>query len=165
MKVSAIPIRYLPFRLSRKDQKRQITGLRKSRRLYKKGIYKARPFLSSFHNKPSNHIVKARQLYHIENMGIGGELARKTGCSVGALREIVKKGEGAFYSSGSRPNQTARSWGFARLASSLTGGKSAAVDYGILERGCQHSGRAFRMARTARRKWGFGHGRTHRRKV
>lgn len=160
-----IPIRYLPFRLSRKDKKKQIMGLRRSKQLYKKGIYKARPFLSSFHNKTSKHIVKARRLYHIENMGIGDELARKTGCSVGALRAIVKKGEGAFYSSGSRPNQTARSWGFARLASSLTGGKSSAVDYAILERGCRHDGRAFRMAKTARRKWRFGRSHTHRRKV
>jgi hypothetical protein len=160
-----IPIRYLPFRLSRKDQKKQILGLRRSRKLYKKGVYKGRPFLSSFHNKTSKHIDRARRIYHIENMTVGSGLAKKTGCSIGALNAIVKKGEGAYYSSGSRPNQTAQSWGLARLASSLTGGKSSAIDYGILERGCKHNGRAFRMARSARRKWGYGRGHTHRRSV
>ena len=49
--------------------------------------------------------------------------------------QIVKKGEGAYYSSGSRPNQTAKSWGLARLASSLTAGKAAAIDYDIIEKG------------------------------
>lgn len=160
-----IPIRYLPFRLSRKDQKKQVLGLHRSRKLYKKGVYKGRPFLSSFHSKPSKHIDRARRIYHIENMSVGSGLAKKTGCSIEALNAIVKKGEGAFYSSGSRPNQTAQSWGFARLASSLTGGKSAAVDYAIIDRGCRHSGRAFRMAKTAKRKWGFGNSHTHRRSV
>ena len=41
----------------------------------------------------------------------------------------MKKGQGAYYSSGSRPNQSAHSWGYARLASAITGGKSAAVDF------------------------------------
>ena len=61
-------------------------------------------------------------------------MANKTGCQLSALKQIVKKGEGAYYSSGSRPNQTPQSWGLARLASSLTGGKSAAVDFNILEK-------------------------------
>ena len=50
----------------------------------------------------------------------------------GKVDEIVKKGQGAYYSSGSRPNQTGHSWGRARLASSITGGKASAVDYKIL---------------------------------
>ena len=53
---------------------------------------------------------------------------KKTGCSIEALKKIVNKGEGAYYSSGSRPNQTSHSWGYARLASAITGGKAAAVD-------------------------------------
>jgi len=160
-----IPIRYLPFRLSTKDTKRQIRNLQTSRRLYKKGKYIDRPFLSSYTNKPSKHIVRARNLYHIENITPDEGLARKTGCSLDAMRSIVKRGEGAYYSSGSRPNQTAKSWGLARLASSLTGGKSSVVDYSILSRGCRYNGRAFTMARKARRKYGFGRGHTRRRRV
>ena len=34
------------------------------------------------------------------------ELSKKTGCSIKTLKKIVKKGMGAYYSSGSRPNQT-----------------------------------------------------------
>ena len=62
------------------------------------------------------------------------ELARKTGCSLKGLKAIEKKGIGAYYSSDSRPNQTAQSWGRARLASAITGGKSAAVDFHIIEK-------------------------------
>jgi hypothetical protein len=75
---------------------------------------------------------------------------------------IVKKGEGAYYSSGSRPNQTPQSWGYARLASALTAGKSAAVDFSILEKGCNHKKKAFTLAKKARREYGYGHGKTKR---
>jgi len=69
----------------------------------------------------------------------------------------VSKGEGAYFSSGSRPNQTAQSWGIARLASSITGGKSAAVDYNIIEKGCNHKKRAFILANRAKRMYKYGH--------
>ena len=77
-----------------------------------------------------------------------------------ALNKIVEKGEGAYYSSGSRPNQTSQSWGLARLASSITAGKSAAVDYNILEKGCNHTKRAFRLANKARQIYKYGHSKT-----
>ena len=154
------PLRYLPYGLTHRDTKRQINLLDKSRRLYKTGKYFTRRALKSFHSKPSNHIVRAKQIYHTDKITPSPKYARATGCSVAALRKIVKKGEGAYFSSGSRPNQTAQSWGYARLASSTTGGKSAAVDYKILEEGCQPRSRALRMARTARQKWGFGNTRT-----
>jgi hypothetical protein len=88
------------------------------------------------------------------------ELSEKTGCSLSALKQIVKKGEGAYYSSGSRPNQTAQSWGLARLASSLTAGKAAAVDYNIIEKGCDHSKKAFILANKSKKKYGYGHSKT-----
>jgi hypothetical protein len=64
-------------------------------------------------------------MYKIKTITPNKELSKKTGCSLSALKQIVKKGEGAYYSSGSRPNQTASSWGLARLASSVTGSKSS----------------------------------------
>jgi hypothetical protein len=85
-------------------------------------------------------------------------LAKATGCSVGSLRKIVKKGEGAFYSSGSRPNQTPQSWGYARLASAITGGKAAAVDYTILQNGCKPNSGALRRANASRKKHDKGQG-------
>jgi len=81
------------------------------------------------------------------------------------MQKIVNKGEGAYFSSGSRPNQTAQSWGFARLASALTAGKSAAVDYTILEQGCRPGAPALVLAKKARRKYGDGHGRTRRTRI
>ena len=41
---------------------------------------------------------------------------------------ILRKGKGAYMTSGSRPNQTPSSWALARLASVLTGGKALKVD-------------------------------------
>ena len=44
---------------------------------------------------------------------------------VGVLRQVMKRGQGAFYSSGSRPGQTPTSWGLAR-ARSFASGKGGA---------------------------------------
>ena len=79
-----------------------------------------------------------------------------SGCTKKCLRKIIKKGMGAYYSSGSRPNQSGSSWGIARLASSITGGKAAAVDYKILEEGCRNDSRALKLAKRSRRKHGYG---------
>lgn len=146
-----IPVRYLPFGLSQKDRKTQKQMLRKSRSLYKKGKYYTRKQVKSFKNKPSKHMEHARNIYKVNKISPNTALAKASGCSVGALRKIVSKGQGAYFSSGSRPNQTAQSWGLARLASALTGGKAAAVDFDIIEKGCDHSKRAYKMAVRSRR--------------
>lgn len=151
-----INLRYLPKRLTRKDKKKQSIELMKSRRLYKKGIYYTRPNVSSFKSKKSQHIVKAEKLYHVNKIGATNELEKATGCSKKALAKIINKGAGAYYSSGSRPNQTAQSWGVARLASSITAGKAAAVDYKILEEGCKPNSKALTLAKRARKKYGYG---------
>jgi len=155
-----VPLRYLPFRLTRKDRAKQVRSLARSRKAYKVGKYYQRPKIASFKSKKSDHIVRATKMYGVDRIVPGPELARKTQCSVAALKKIVKKGEGAYYSSGSRPNQTARSWGLARLASSITGGKASAVDYSILEKGCNHkTSKAFRLAKMP------SYGRKHTRRV
>ena len=69
------------------------------------------------------------------------------------LKDIVKKGQGAYFSSGSRPNQTGHSWGIARLASAVTGGKSAVVDYHILKKECKKTSKALKLANKAKRKY------------
>jgi hypothetical protein len=99
-------------------------------------------------------------MYDLENILPDKNLSRKTGCSVNALNRIVEKGMGAYYSSGSRPNQTAHSWGLARLASSITGGKSAAVDYAILEDGCNHRKPAFILANKSVKRYNHGQSKT-----
>ena len=154
--MAKVPIKYLPKRLTRKDAKKYSSELKKSRRDYKRGKYHTRKRVKSFKSKESPHITKAKKMYGLENITASNELAKKTGCSVKALEKIVKKGQGAYYSSGSRPNQTGHSWGRARLASAITGGKSAAVDYKILSEGCSPKSKALRLAKTARKKHGYG---------
>jgi hypothetical protein len=154
------PIRYLPKKLTKKDKNKQFKMLIKSKKLYKKHQYYTRNKISSYKNKKSNHISNARKIYNIQNISPNKELAEKTGCKISALNQIVKKGEGAYYSSGSRPNQTPQSWGLARLASSLTSGKAAAVDYDIIKNGCDHKKKAFILANKSRKKYKYGHSKT-----
>jgi hypothetical protein len=155
-----VPRRYLPSLNEIKDTKKQVKMLMKSRKQYKKGEFFTRKKLKSFKSKTSSHVKDAERIYNISTLIPNNELVKKTGCSLSALKQIVRKGEGAYYSSGSRPNQTAQSWGLARLASSITAGKSAAVDYDILEKGCDHKKKAFLLAKKSRKKYKYGHSQT-----
>jgi hypothetical protein len=146
------PNRYIPKNLTKKDKQKQLKMLIKSKKLYKKHKYYTRKNVSSYKNKKSNHILNARKIYNIQNITPNKELAQKTGCKISALKQIVKKGEGAYYSSGSRPNQTPQSWGLARLASAITSGKAAAVDYDIINKGCKHNKKAFILANKSRKR-------------
>lgn len=161
----SVPKRYVPKQLSKKDKKKQAKELRKSRRAYKKGKYHTRKKMKSFKSKVSPHIIKARKMYKVDKITPNKKLAKACGCKMQGLRKIVKKGQGAYFSSGSRPNQTAHSWGMARLASSITGGKAAAVDYNILEKGCSKNSKALKLAKKSRKKHGFGNKATRKTKI
>jgi hypothetical protein len=143
--------RYLPDTLSRRDKARQRNELTKSRRMYKQRKYYTRKSVKSFKSKPSKHVDTARRRYHIQNIRPTRELSHRTGCSLKGLRQIVRKGEGAYYSSGSRPNQTPQSWGYARLASAITGGNASAVDFHIIDKECDHRKPAYRLAQKPRK--------------
>jgi hypothetical protein len=149
-------LRYLPKKLTMKDKILQGKEILKSRKLYKKKIYHSRPNVSSFKSKKSHFIIKAEQVYNVDKIGPINELSKATGCKKDALAKIINKGAGAYYSSGSRPNQTAQSWGIARLASAITSGKAAAVDYNILEKGCKPKSKALTLAKKAKKKYGHG---------
>ena len=151
-----LPKKYVPFSLTNKDYIKQKREINKSRKNYKKGKYFTRKKVKSFKSKKSNHVLNAQKIYNIKSVKPSNILAKKTGCSLKSLKKIVKKGQGAYYSSGSRPNQTSHSWGIARLASSITGGKSAAVDFKIIENGCKKSGKAYKMALKSKKKHNFG---------
>ena len=155
-KTIRFPKRYIPSILSRKDKKKQRESLKKSKKYYKKGKYHTRKKVDSFKSKESPHLKKAKKIYKIDNLVVNNELAKKTLCSKKALNDIIKKGQGAYYSSGSRPNQSAHSWGVARLASSITGGKAAAVDYNILEQGCNYKSKALKLAKITKKKYKKG---------
>jgi hypothetical protein len=127
---------YVPTILTKKDREIQKKQIIKSRKAYRRGQYISRKKIESFHSKPSHHVLNAQKLYGVKNINPTKQLAKKTKCSLKSLKKIVNKGMGAYYSSGSRPNQTAQSWGLARLASAITGGKAAKIDYSILKKGC-----------------------------
>lgn len=150
-----VPIRYVPRTLKQKDQRSQINMIMRSRKAYQKGKYVTRKKIPSFKNRPSSHVTHARRLYGVESVLPSSRvLSRNSGCSINTMKQIVRKGEGAYFSSGSRPNQTAKSWGIARLAASLTGSKSATIDYSILETGCDPRKPAIRLAKQARKRFG-----------
>lgn len=134
-KSAAIPSKYLPPELAPEDYDRQKANIERRREMYKKQQYIGAPKLKSYRSKESKHIKKAKTMYGIESMDDLDTLSKVTGCSKPSMERILKKGRGAFYSSGSRPNQTAESWAKARLASSVTGGKAAKYDFKHLEEG------------------------------
>jgi hypothetical protein len=146
----------LPKRLTPSDKKKQLLMLVRSKLQYKKGKYYTRKPVKSFTSKTSKHIIEAKKTYGVETIGATDELAKKTGCTKESLANVIRKGEGAYYSSGSRPNQTAQSWGVARLASALTSGKAGAVDYNILHEGCKKGSKGYRAAELARKRHGHG---------
>jgi hypothetical protein len=139
------PRKYIPNVLSKSDKQKQLNMLNKSKQLYKRNKYFTRKKISSYKYKPSNHIINAKKMYHVSNITPNKQLSKATGCSISALQQIVKKGEGAYYSSGSRPNQTPQSWGNARLASAITAGNASIVDYHILKT-CNKTKKAYRLA-------------------
>ena len=129
-----VPLRYLPKRLSKTDKVKQRREINKSRKAYKKGKYYTRKKVASFKSKTSDHILKARKIYKLDKISPSKELSQKTGCSISSLQKMVKKGQGAYYSSGSRPNQTPSSWWKARLYSVILGGPARKVDKNIWEK-------------------------------
>ena len=151
-----VPLRYVPKKLTKKDKLKQKNQLKKSRKLYKKGIYFTREKLKSFKSKKSHHILNAEKLYNLKKLSLNNNLAKKTKCQLKTLKKIFQKGQGAYYSSGSRPNQTAHSWAYARLASAISGGKASAVDLKLLELGCSKNSKALKLALKAKKKYNNG---------
>lgn len=121
--------------LSKKDKEKQKRSLNKARRSYDKERgskkYVDRPKLKSYKNKESGWTAKFHKLY--PNAKTLNDIAKVTGIPIGALQAVIKKGKGAYYSSGSRPNQTAESWGKARMYSYILGGPTRKIDHHITE--------------------------------
>ena len=138
--------RYVPSSLSKHDKIRQRKMILTSRRLYRRGKYYTRKSVKSFSSKPSKHVSRAKKMYNVDDINASSRLSKATGCTRKGLLEIIRKGEGAYYSSGSRPNQTPQSWGKARLASAITGGNASKVDFHIINNECSHRKSAYRLA-------------------
>ena len=146
-KTQHVPKRYVPKNLSKKDRQKQLRNLRKSRKLYQHGKFFTRPKIASFKNKKSGHLENAYKKYKVKNMTPTHKLSKSTGCNIKTLKKIINKGEGAYFSSGSRPSQSAQSWGYARLASALTGKNASIVDFHLLKDGCKSNSVALQLAK------------------
>jgi len=119
-------------KLSRKDKKKQLRSLKRSIKSYKKKKYYTRPKLKSFKGRKSNWTQKFHKLY--PNAKTLKQIEKQTGIPKKALVAVKKKGMGAYYSSGSRPNQTSESWGKARMYAYILGSPTRKVDHHITEK-------------------------------
>mgnify|MGYP003641628579 CR=1 FL=1 len=122
-KAKNVPKTYVPSSLSAKDKKKQIDSILKG---------KDRPKVSTFKSKRSGWAIKFENKYGYkitETEKINKSLLKTKG-----QKEIIDKGQAAYYSSGSRPNQTPFSWGLGRLASVLMNGPSRKIDKKIWDK-------------------------------
>ncbi len=122
-KAKNVPKTYVPSSLSAKDKKKQIDSILKG---------KDRPKVSTFKSKRSGWAKKFEDKYGYkvtETEKINKSLLRTKG-----QKEIIDKGMKAYYTSGSRPNQTPFSWGLGRLASVLMNGPSRNIDKKIWDK-------------------------------
>lgn len=112
-----IPKRYLPDSLTEAQRKKQIKSIFEG---------KDRPELK-VKSRKSSWTVLFNKKYGKELKEMKGgksvkNIAKVTGIPHKALKEIFEKGEAAYYSSGSRPNQTASSWAYGRIYAYIMGG-------------------------------------------
>lgn len=115
--------KYVPKELSKKDKEKQVKSIKEG---------KDRPKVESFKSKRSGWVKKFEDKYKtkITNKSfISKNIISRTG-----IEKILDKGMAAYYSSGSRPNQTKESWAFARLASVIMNGPARKVDKDIFEK-------------------------------
>ena len=115
--MSKINPKYVPKSLTAADRKKQVKSI-------KEGT--DRPKVESFKSKRSGWVKKFEDKYGYkisETSKITKSIISKKG-----IDEILKKGRAAYYTGGSRPNQTSTSWARARLASVLMKGPALKVD-------------------------------------
>jgi len=113
-----IPKRYLPDSLSKSERQAQIKSIFEGKERPKTGVKE----------RKSSWTVQFDKEYGEKLDGMKGKrsksnIAKVTGIPFKAIDEVYKKGEGAFYSSGSRPNQTPSSWARGRIYAYIMGGE------------------------------------------
>ncbi len=107
--------------LSAKQKKTKVSNIKKTKELLKKGkvkeaskLAKKRP-MTKTKSKQSTFTTQIKSL-HPGIRPKTSDFARRTGIPMSVQREIVRRGEGAFLSAGSRPSVGSKEqWGYARL--------------------------------------------------
>ena len=117
-----INAKYIPKSLSESDKKKQITSIKNKT---------DRPKVK-YESKRSSWVVKFENKYKTKISDTN--FISKNIISKAGIDKIMSKGRGAYYSSGSRPNQTAQSWALARLASVILNGNARKVDKKIWDK-------------------------------
>jgi hypothetical protein len=113
--------KYNPPELTAADRRKHLRSIRQGTTRPKVNSFKTRrsPWVVKFERKYGTKISDYKWIH--ENL-----LTRK------GINKVLKKGRAAYYTSGSRPNQTPTSWARARLASVLMRGPAFKVDKDIV---------------------------------
>lgn len=117
-----IPKRYIPDSLTKKQKQKQIKSIHE---------HTHRPVLKNVKTRRSKWTVKATN-YFGDRRSLK-DIASKLKINVKGLKEIYKKGEKAYFTSGSRPNQTPYSWAQARVYAVLFGSPARQIDKDIVD--------------------------------
>lgn len=121
-KTRNVPKKYVPDSLSASDKQKQVKSILKGEK---------RPTLESAKTRRSSHAAAFEKKYGYkvsETSKVAKNIIARPG-----IKKIMAKGRGAYYSGGSRPNQTSESWALARLASVVMNGPARKVDKDIWE--------------------------------
>lgn len=124
-----IPKRYIPDSLTPSQRRKQIKSIFEG---------KLRPKLNT-RKRRSSWTVKFNKEYgeKLDKLGKRSikNIAKVTKLPYKALLQVYRKGKGAYYSGGSRPNQTPQSWGLARVYGYVMGNKKVRkVDKEVTEK-------------------------------
>ena len=119
-----IPKKYVE-NLTLPDAKKQLKSIEKM--IDRPELKSARIQRSSFTEKANKYFDGKTSKREIAKKLSRGDARREKELFDG-LDAIYKKGEGAYYSSGSRPGVNVFQWAYARVFSVLFGGKSRTID-------------------------------------
>jgi len=107
--------------LSKQEKKEKQENIKQSKRLYKKGekekaFKKASERPTTKSNKKSSYTTRFNKKFPDVKTPPSKSFATATGIPVADQKTIIKKGEGAFITAGSRPSVSSPTqWGLARL--------------------------------------------------
>ena len=106
--------KYVPSTLTKKQKTKQRKILKERKAKAKKGVYVEKK-LNKKKTKESSYTTRFKNKYKLSSA-------------------VRKKGLGAYYSAGSRPNTTAAQWAQARVYSYILGGGARKVDRAITKK-------------------------------
>lgn len=119
-KKTGLPKKYVPKSLTKEDKEKQVKSIKEGTK---------RPKVESFKSRRSKFVVAFEKKYGTKITD--DKFISKNIISQKGIDEILDKGRGAYFSGGSRPNQTPESWARARLASVIMNGNARKVDIKI----------------------------------